>query len=893
MATKKDFFAPESTSAEKYVYVDPNVVAQTRTDGTQINEKGEVVGNAKTGSIVSKKAKTRRKKKAKKKEPKLDIEFDDQSFLWDHIDLFGNGRVGDRFEKKALKESGLVRFNNDANAEAGRFFLYKNFLQIKDDQPLTTKNKLFAMGIDALNSTTNAELSSIVPYFKLFKVLPQQPGQKNRKRIEFPFNKYTTMDSILQSRENRGTDVGLKNVKWEDTGANPGNVGLAFKGSMTLHFQSFEGIFKTRKVDGEDIRFADIMHLESLTGRGAAKNKGNALIDRADSTNVNCNTVTEIHMECGWTLPPDKHFKNSKFGEQLRKLRRTYIITPIDQNIKVTNNGAVDMDVTFCAGIEGRTFGAATDLLGIDETNDKNYGQNIAKLKADIKSYRESIKKSRSKKANNAAKADKKNQLDKKELKQIIDERKALKEKIDSAKSQIRSLRYQRLLSILRTGSKNRIFYIDLDPQLMSIYTQLLRVGAQAYNESKEANKKDKVDIKENFQSVRSDFLANIQRNPSSFFDTGSDPSFTALLGETSSQKENADATDKKEKKKDKALTDGKYRLHYIYLGDIVEAVMEIMYNNPQMKDGKIISNDPACPVIKTEVRVLLGSFSYLDPGSGDVKNMQLCDVPISFDYFNSWWYDNVIKAKKNNYPLRSFLRDMCGSLLNNVMSPKRYGGMPGKRLRCAVQSVFTKKSHPLDLEWKNNKDKKKERVDIQKVFKNIDKGSANQYSQWLYVYVAGGESRNSFLNGKIDQDLTRNIPHYFVGGSTGVIKDINFTKTKIPGKRESLIYRSVNDGPVTDNLLFSDRYDAKVRLLGNPIFKPGMLIYVDPRAMGLGSADSSGEAYMSDLGIGGYYRVVRVHSNLDSSKFETELDTISEYSSREIMSAKRKSGAA
>ena len=115
MATKKDFFAPESTSAEKNVFVDPNLVAQTRTDGTQINEKGEVVGNAKTGSIVWKKSKKR--KRRKKKEPKLNVEFDDQSFLWDHIDLF----------------------KNVASPES---YLYKNFLQIKDDQPMTTKNKL-------------------------------------------------------------------------------------------------------------------------------------------------------------------------------------------------------------------------------------------------------------------------------------------------------------------------------------------------------------------------------------------------------------------------------------------------------------------------------------------------------------------------------------------------------------------------------------------------------------------------------------------------------------------------------------------------------------------------------------------------------------------------------
>ena len=45
----------------------------------------------------------------------------------------------------------------------------------------------------------------------------------------------------------------------------------------------------------------------------------------------------------------------------------------------------------------------------------------------------------------------------------------------------------------------------------------------------------------------------------------------------------------------------------------------------------------------------------------------------------------------------------------------------------------------------------------------------------------------------------------------------------------------------------------------------------------------------MSSLGIGGYYRVVRVSNKLDASRFETQLKTISEYSSREITKSKEK----
>jgi len=808
-------------------------------------------------------------KKNEEKKTKSNVEFDDQSFLWDHIDLFQNR--GPTSQGRASP------------------FLYKNFLQINDDQPLTTKNRLFAMGIDALNSVTTAQLSSIVPYFRLFKVLPQKPnvgGNRNRTRIEFPFNKFTTMESILQSRENRGTDVGLKNVRWEDLGANPANVGLAFKGSMTLHFQSFEGIFKTRKVDGEDIRFADIMHLESLIGKNAQKNPTSQDQSRANSSNVNCNTTTEIHMECGWTLPPGTSKKDMKFAEELKKLRRTYIITPLDQSIKVTNNGAVDMDIEFAAAIEGRTFGTSTDLLSIDETNtDDPLSNEIVALKANIEKYRKEQKANKeSRKAANKADQSKQSKSAREEAR---NKRKELRENIRSSRSGIRAKRYKRFISLLQNKSKNRVFYVDLESPTIETYKKLLEHAAKAYDQSKKSTKQEKIELQDELRDKRAEILGKIKIS-------GAGKGSTLLMSNLDDptkivSKEDMGKNLEQLKKKSTAEPGESYRLHYIYLGDIIEAAMEIIYEDPHMEGGKKVSNKNACPQLRTDVRLLMGPFSYLDPSSGEIRNMQLADVPISFSYFNAWFYDNVIKRNKDNYPLRTFLRDVCGKLLNNVMSPKRYGGMPGKRLRCSVQSVFTKQNHPLDQAWKRSFYGLKPRVSVQDIFKDVNKGSANQHSQWLYIYVVGGETRNSLLNGKIDEDLDRNIPHYFVGADTGVIKNIDFTKTKIPGKRESLIFRSVNDGPVTDNLLFSDRYDAKIRLLGNPIFKPGMLIYIDPRAMGLGISDISPADYMSALGVGGYYRVVRVHSSLDSSKFETELGTISEFSSREIAEAKKK----
>ena len=71
------------------------------------------------------------------------------------------------------------------------------------------------------------------------------------------------------------------------------------------------------------------------------------------------------------------------------------------------------------------------------------------------------------------------------------------------------------------------------------------------------------------------------------------------------------------------------------------------------------------------------------------------------------------------------------------------------------------------------------------------------------------------------------NIPRYYIGGQTGLIKNVSFARTQIPFKFEAAL--TDQSKTTRNNLLFQDKYDANVKLFGNPTLKPGMLIYLDP----------------------------------------------------------------
>ena len=90
-----------------------------------------------------KKTNEKTKKKAKAQKAEANVEFDDQSFLWDFIDTFKNIDLDKQFKKA----SDARRGTDPVDEESGTKFvnaslnnkppvLYKNFLQIEDDEPL-------------------------------------------------------------------------------------------------------------------------------------------------------------------------------------------------------------------------------------------------------------------------------------------------------------------------------------------------------------------------------------------------------------------------------------------------------------------------------------------------------------------------------------------------------------------------------------------------------------------------------------------------------------------------------------------------------------------------------------------------------------------------------------
>jgi hypothetical protein len=841
------------------------------------------------------------------------VQFDDQAFLWDFI----------------------KSFNNQGSN-------YANFIQIKDKTPVLTQNKLYGEGANALHMATTAQLSSLVPKFKLYKSIQNGSSTKN---IEFPFNKITTVESITDSDLGRGTDVGFMQVKWTDTGTNPANVGVSFLGDITIKFQSFEALFKKRKSGSEIISFADLLNPEELTGRKATVDSK----DQPDSSNLD-NFKTQVKMVVGWETPhdPGNNLDLNSIKSDLSSLQRTYIIKNTDHSIDVNGQDAsITLNIKFTARIEGMLLNTRTDLLYIDPSLegeiDKQAKRSLENGKKTLLSRKEKLKERLKKLKETREKEDAQQNTSgntdvNKDIENLEKELENINKELKYNISETKAIAYRRLLVALRSNITNptnnsdgKIKYIDIDENTYRSYLGLLKKAAKSTEELVEAQKKTRQqaeqeatgrlndpsltteeknnikneiqqqvntatdEFKEDFRKNRINSLKQLESIVKKLIHTV-EPNGAASYGTGKDIIKIPDSNDKEYKPSFYQPSPGTIRMHYFYLGDLIEAAMEIVYKRPLTKNSKLNNKDEVQNIkFYEEVKLALGSFVYYNPVTEESIQMDMCDIPISLNYFNAWFYDNVIKLGLTSYTLRSFLRDLCSKLLNNVMSPTRYGAVnPIKSFSTRIQSIRMDKKSFLEDFWSQNYGELKGRVMANLLVESARQKSVDDPSnsinkgEWIYLYTVG--SNSDFLaknKGKSSFNIFNDIPHFYIGGQKGMLREVSFSRTQIPGKLEAAL--SSGASPARKNLLFQNKYDAQVSIFGNPVFKPGMLIYLDPRGIGLGTPegidqqDPGGVDFKYDLGIGGYYRVHNVSNEISSGIFTTTLSTTAELDLRDI----------
>jgi len=378
---------------------------------------------------------------------------------------------------------------------------------------------------------------------------------------------------------------------------------------------------------------------------------------------------------------------------------------------------------------------------------------------------------------------------------------------------------------------------------------------------------------------------------------------------------ENKKAADEYQKKSDSEneelnpQSNNTVNVKFVFLGDVLDAALECM---------KYVSPASAVP------RIVLGNINieiphvYIEGDDEETKSwtitttINLADVPISLELLNAFLIDKLVRQNKSSYPVTLFIKDVISELVIACISPKYFG--TSAKLNSAIRISNLLLSVPLD---NNKRDvlmqktaqefinanqyssypdpidlsnlKQEYRDGIKKFFDtDIESLLANDVASYYFIYCSTKFNEKGNV-GDEDEDAKKGIFHFRMGTDSGIVKKITFSKTDSPFYREAVAAQEGKDNVS----LIKQVYDAKIEMFGNNIYRPGDIIYVEPyvsyvsrtRQQAYSTKGATGQQEtktisilvdMQDyVGIGGYYLVTEVETNINENAFNTNLTAL------------------
>jgi len=277
------------------------------------------------------------------------------------------------------------------------------------------------------------------------------------------------------------------------------------------------------------------------------------------------------------------------------------------------------------------------------------------------------------------------------------------------------------------------------------------------------------------------------------------------------------------------------YDIKFVYFGSILQAALVSLqsggqYADPEMEDIKILTG----PVDLRGLNI-------------ENESINISHIPIPMKVFKQFFNDKIVRSQRKSYSLIKFIKDVVSELV--VGAAGRYcitdgAGMSPISLKPSIALFSTRQNSTY-----------------------IRGGYIQGVEHNLYIYAS--QEAPPGLTGHEHTDAKQGVYHFYIGRDRGLLKEINFSKTNVPGLSEARIIDRGEGG--LGQLM--EKYDAKLKLVGNSLFKPGMKIYINPTLAGMGSGKTKQDIART-IGLGGYYDVIKVRSELSRDGFETELET-------------------
>ena len=701
-----------------------------------------------------------------------------------------------------------------------------------------------------------------MPKMRLFKVYrpdPNKPTAVTEK--EFIFKTFTeaseasgfTADSVTKGEFGRGTGVGITDLNIQFEGTNLFAAKRELKVELKIHFQNFKSLATDAHIAninaGKEITTAegDPSYLD-LVWRTNPKTK-------KDGEEFYNPQHYEIKLVLGWAVPgkTPRDILPKDLREAIQNMTTAIYLSQIDHTFSFNQDGSIDLSIDYRGRIDLTLTGPKADLL-FDST-----------LKAQVNSDEVEIQGLRKRLKDDSATMtpEEKGKLETK----LAESEKAKKEKVLGSKKE----KYINLVNgLLKHDS---LYFTDVD-----------------FNDLSNVTETNDISIHKSPKGANNGTAVNLNQTVTRTITQSDVDDYDARIGgigkEKTSKNPHGGTLWYKSDSYDKSCNS--YRLHYFYFGDLLDLITEIVRRNH--------------PADFDDINYILTSFVFQE-GSGKKVRVPLASIPISLNYFTNWMLKRVIEPHRGVYFLLDFIREFVNDVLVKPFSSilkrhnvdkKDYAVKFGYKVVTLPPDTLRKQERAPDKKGKdktthwaadtpltvaqlrhllwNTREATPSSIIGQKADIPLIKKTP-QHCVILYPYTYNLESKT----GNYEEDLEQGTYHLGLGRNSGIVNEIQFNKSDIKYQSEAAFMRREDSVGQMKRV-----YNATVDTMGNTLFYPGSIVYLDPTIPGLASPgmSRSGEgksdkSILAELGLGGYYSVTKVNFQLSAHDFRTILDCV------------------
>jgi hypothetical protein len=721
-------------------------------------------------------------------------------------------------------------------------------------------NRLTQSGLyKELFNMKTADIASLQPLIRLYKVIDTEDEKGNTKSVEheiafdsFASDEYGDITDIFANKNRRGFGVGIKSFNVSFEGQDMFAATRSIKAKLKIQANSFDELLTSRisksvaanAEDGTSFKKAAYRYIE------LALKTGGKDIEKYSSSLNDLNY--RLKAVFGW----NPHAKNlsSISPKALQESFLSVNLTPVKHYFDFDDQGRVTFTIEYYAYVE--------ELLSKPTYNIFTDSTVFSKILARSIAYKT------------------------RELNEACDVGGSTdsKEKADQEKSDNERIESEKLC------------------MMNHLITQLFR--------------DDKIHI---LKFTREELKRAVTEGPFFNFDIdqvsaaegAAADSLVADINETwkSYEKDQAKSNSQIEAVLTSPINEHEVQIPYVYAGDIVQSIMGRMTSFLE-QTKEFISNTsnyegmPLDPALKSlevanleamikqyrKYRLTLGPIELEHHGSGAAIggsnkyiNVNLADIPITVSHFTEFLTAKLLKKDEAIYPLNQFLKDFFNSLIKNYLNTTTCKGADVKQKTRLFESCVTSYGQPTKnipggyvdrISYSTVLQMKHLKTGPRLFLQNANYGGPNQSvlnlsgkSQFNmpnpgfdsefnhFIFYAGRVQPTNLMNGDRAADENRGIFHYLLGKDSGIVKNIQLNRTETPYMAE---VRFESEG-FKELQQLRVIYDVEIDSYANLRALPGAYLFVDPKGFAPNMAAFDRKEFeLTDLGIGGYYMIIR-----------------------------------